>query len=286
MQCPFCAEDILDQALVCRHCHRDLTVLRPVIDRFAALTRRIDELEAKLGERLDAAETALADLKTAPPEIVADSPRAEVAPADAPGDPSPSPTPTRPPGPAWVGLLAGGLLAPVLALVAAHWLVVMELDLKVWVIRVASLVLPLPFGILAFARSGHRLGLAALPAPLVAVAAVLGMSAVTGWMDSQPILPQDGRDWREFIEYALSIGLSFATGALLAHHFRPARDDPATAGAARRIAVQLAGLTAPENETRAQMEKRIGSLAGFVGAMVPAVTAVISVITGVRKLWE
>lgn len=31
MECPFCAEKVKDEALVCKHCSRDLRVVRPVL---------------------------------------------------------------------------------------------------------------------------------------------------------------------------------------------------------------------------------------------------------------
>jgi hypothetical protein len=43
MNCPYCTEDIKDEAIVCRHCHRDL-VFRPVTERLSSLERQIVEL--------------------------------------------------------------------------------------------------------------------------------------------------------------------------------------------------------------------------------------------------
>jgi hypothetical protein len=36
MQCPYCAEQIHDDALVCRHCHRDFFIERRLLDALRA----------------------------------------------------------------------------------------------------------------------------------------------------------------------------------------------------------------------------------------------------------
>lgn len=42
MRCPYCSQDVRDEAIVCNHCGRDLDFLRPVLDRLRAV-------EAELG---------------------------------------------------------------------------------------------------------------------------------------------------------------------------------------------------------------------------------------------
>src|SRR4051812_13914292 len=48
MECPFCAETIKEEALVCRHCSRDLRVVRPVVIEVQQLVSELDQLQLAL----------------------------------------------------------------------------------------------------------------------------------------------------------------------------------------------------------------------------------------------
>lgn len=179
MECPFCAEDIKDEARVCQHCGRDLRLALPVIQEIQEVVAELDRLQRRL-----------------------DQVNASLALFDRPGR---------------FLLLNGGIyvLIPTMMLVAAHFVIVMKLDAPQLYLRIASFIIPLPFGMAAFAvnriayRGAFGLGV------LIASLSVLSMLSVVSYVDGSPIIPSSFREWRETVEYGLSIALSFLTGNIL-----------------------------------------------------------------------
>lgn len=180
MECPFCAETIKDEAVTCKHCTRDLRVVRPVILEIHDLVIELDRLQ----RRLDRINARLA-WQDAPARIVSRYAVRYVIPV-------------------------------VVLLLAAHYLVTVQFNISPLYLRLASLVIPLPFGIAAYAVSkiGARgaFGLGAV----IAFLSVGGMLTVIGFIDNVPIIPRTALEWRESFEYGLSIALAFLTGNILA----------------------------------------------------------------------
>ena len=48
MECPFCAEDVRDEALVCKHCSHDLKVPAALVEENQELTVKLAELQQEV----------------------------------------------------------------------------------------------------------------------------------------------------------------------------------------------------------------------------------------------
>ncbi len=179
MECPFCAETIRNEANACKHCSRDLRVARPVIVEIQQIVSELDGLRREL----DHVSRKLARLRhpfrTALTSAVA------------------------------------YVLMPAALLVAAHVIVTIVLNVTPLYLRLASIIIPLPFGLAIHAREKIGIRGTLLVGAMTAILAILCMLTVTGVNDDVPIIPGPWIEWREAIEYAVSIALAFVTGNLL-----------------------------------------------------------------------
>ncbi len=100
-------------------------------------------------------------------------------------------------------------------LLISHYVLFFQLDTPALYLRIFSLLIPVPFGLALFVL--HRTGFAgALGAGiLTALLSVTGMLAVVSYLDQVQLLPQTPRDWRETLEFVLSIALAYGAGDML-----------------------------------------------------------------------
>jgi hypothetical protein len=258
MECVYCFSTVDDKANVCKVCKRDLYLFQPLLEK-------VKELEGKLAEHQDPVELR-ARVDELEAQLAAERVQAERKQA----------TPWR-----VLADICQFIFIPLVLLLLAHALVTVVYDINMLYLRIVSMVLPLPFGIYLF-KSRQRSILAwFLGTAVLAAASVIGMSAITGWVDQTPVLPQSMVEWREFIEYATSITFSFLTGMLLGgmsyhrkHRVRVKKEAPF-------LMALVAGFT-KGNSSPKDIHDTIKKLEEMGGSLVAAGTTAMSIYTGLK----
>jgi hypothetical protein len=253
VRCPYCAEEVKDEAIVCKHCGHDLALPKPLIERNAELSRQVGELTGKV----TVLERRLARYEQ-----------------DGAMRPPPRETPVS-----LLNYLALYVVVPVLLLLLAHYLIIISLDLKPLILRIVSILIPLPFGFALFWQTRQRFFAPVVVGIIVGVAAVAGMLTVVGYIDNVPIVPSERRDWQEAAEYAFSIMLAMVTGYLLGRMVGRDPAEPVNAASA------LAAFIGPAGAEKT-LKGRIEFMQQMITALAATGTTVGSIYAGVKGVLQ
>lgn len=256
MECPFCVEEVNDHALACGRCGKDISFLV-----FRDMRRQLTDALA----RVEALEAALHTLG-AHVESMDNRTRHTHAAIH---------------GPALAGAMAW-IALPIALLMLAHWTIIGVLDLNTWVLRLVSILIPLPFGLRRFDSMTGTLWAALV----IAMASVTGMLVSTSLMDHVPVLPQGTHEWIETLQYMASIGLAYLVGSLMAWRWRTRTSKSAVSkGLTGEIAAALARGTAPAHESRAKLHERVATIAGWINAIMVIITTGAAILTALGRFW-
>lgn len=255
MRCPYCAEDIKDEALVCKHCQRELFVIKPLLEKIRELNEHIAKLE-KPEARTETARTA--------PEIAVNSPHHIKGRHFSFG---------------FTALLS--ILIGYIVLIVVHYVIIVKLDMRLIYYQFTSIAVPVLFGLLYRPNERMRAGTELLMGVTLAVAATVSELASVAYIDNVSFWPKSKYEWNEVWLHSASITFGFLAGTLLRNflevrYLPNAKSSPTVDWTARFIANQFGD--GKHSFTLKTIRTMVSSILGLS-------SAVVSIATGLWEYW-
>ena len=267
--CPYCLGDIAPQAQACKHCTRDLSLFKPILQHVHALEERLTQMQQELvhlAATLEQIQDTLLNkaLAHAASETDTSTPVSDAAPAGSSQERL------------W--------LAPMVtvgALSMAHWVLLFIFDTPLIFFRVMTFFIPVLMGLWAAKGASARFWIFGLMGVVIGAASVTSMLWVSHYIDAVPWAPQDLREWRETLEYGLSITLAFLTGKLLLSAFARWQADKAR-GAQVKTRVLL--LFQRDASGKLKIKQISENLIQIATTLAPAVSGAVGMYSAVKSV--
>jgi|LFEF01.1.fsa_nt_gb hypothetical protein len=250
MRCPYCAETVHDDAIVCPHCHRDFSPMKPLMKSLEALTARVEALE---------------QAKPASPSQTDPSVQTQTGADDGPS------------------YSLKPVVVSIVLLLVGHFLTVVQLDLSLVWLRSVSIAVPLVCGFIFRRTAKHSLVLDFLAGLGIAAVSIPAMLWIVSRVDGVPILPQNVAGWREVADYGVSITLAFFAGALIRQSVLLGRESDAEGKGAlgaliRALLRDVAGIS-----DRKALDQHVKSLEAILTTAFAVMVALGSLVTGIGR---
>src|SRR5262249_28448539 len=137
MLCPYCAEEVKNEALVCKHCQRELFVVKPLLAKIKELTERVAALEKGDARQAEPQAAHIAEEKIAVPKLHQAIRPHELS----------------------IGLPAAlSVVIGYIVLIAIHYIIIVKWDLRLIYYQFTSIVVPVVFGLLYRQRAHQKPG--------------------------------------------------------------------------------------------------------------------------------
>jgi hypothetical protein len=250
--CPYCLSDIPSTALVCRHCGRDVSLFRTLLTEIEQLKLENQSLKISLENFEKLGGSSL-------PDLISDQQISNSA------------VQHHSTWPLWT---AGGLTVMVLALL--HWFLFFVYDTPVVVFRVVTFCVPIALGFWAGSRGRSFWLYEWSLALMTGMLSVCAMLYITHYIDEVPLWPQNLRDWRETVEYSVSIALALLTGLLAWGAYERWRRTQANGG--------TLFLLQRDDKGRLKLEQLTSDVQHLIATIAPLVSGATAVYSALKSL--